>query len=278
MWGQPLSGQTGRYASSENFGGFFGKSKQMCWLSHLCKDPSRAFTSSNEPHLLQVDFMRTVLLSSRSHFSVKPSLATMRSTVLCGVTLGNPPFGGDYESNSRELPTWSVKLASIAGVTRRDLGRFRIRFLLAGAAPLLADAWEGRLAGRIWKPPIFHIRGFRVSVRKLLSVGLVISLSPCTSAQSGPTFRARLDGGSKGVPLHLEGKLYISPHRIEFEAFPQIENIVWSCEKIKHLGRRRETVTIDSASGTYRLNVNSPEEAERFADTATFACKGSPES
>ncbi len=111
--------------------------------------------------------------------------------------------------------------------------------------------------------------------RKLLSLGLVIILSLCTSAQSGSSFRARLDGGSKGVPLHLEGKLYISPHRIEFEAFPQVENIRWSCDQIKRVGQRREIVTIDSASGTYRFNVNSPEEAERFADTANLACQGS---
>lgn len=47
-----------------------------------------------------------------------------------------------------------------------------------------------------------------------------------------------------------------------------IENIVWFC-------RRREIVTLDSVSGSYRFNVNSPLEAERFADIATFACRGS---
>lgn len=114
-----------------------------------------------------------------------------------------------------------------------------------------------------------------MSARKLVSLGVVISLSLCTSAQSGSAFHARLDGGSKGVPFHLEGELHISPNRIEFEAFPQIENIVWSCEQINHVGQRREIVTIDSVSGTYRFNVNSAQEAERFADTATFACKGS---
>ena len=114
-------------------------------------------------------------------------------------------------------------------------------------------------------------------VRNLLSLGLFMSLSLCTSAQSGSTFRARLDGGSKGVPSHLEGMLHISPNRIEFEAFPQIENLVWSCERIKHLGRRGETVTIDSPSGTYRFNVNSPEEAESFADTAISLARVLPE-
>jgi len=69
----------GRYDDSEeNFGGFFGRSGQTCWLCHLLNEPSPAFTSWNAPHRLQVDLMRATPSASRASISSKS-----RSSAIC---------------------------------------------------------------------------------------------------------------------------------------------------------------------------------------------------
>jgi hypothetical protein len=84
-----------------------------------------------------------------------------------------------------------------------------------------------------------------------------------------------LDGGSRGVP-HLNGTIYLSETRIEFEAFPQVENMTLPCTAIRAAGRprrNRNVITINSAGVAYRFDLYSAPQAERFMAALAVACK-----
>jgi hypothetical protein len=120
-----------------------------------------------------------------------------------------------------------------------------------------------------------------VSVPKLTSMWIaIIAPSFCTLAQSGSAASAistRLDGGSKAVPSHLEGKIQTRSDRIEFEAFPQQEVLVWSCEQIKNIAQHRwpnrEMVTVNAENNAYWFTFKSADQAKRFVDTANAVCR-----
>jgi hypothetical protein len=90
-------------------------------------------------------------------------------------------------------------------------------------------------------------------------------------------FSARLDGGSKGVPSNLPGTLYVSPGRVEFEAFPQVEYLVWSCKDVKavqrHRGSDRQMVTLRFTVASYRFDLDSTVQSARLASMIADSCK-----
>lgn len=96
------------------------------------------------------------------------------------------------------------------------------------------------------------------------------------AAEPALSFPARLDGGSRGVPSHLPGTIYVATERVEFHAFPQVEDLVWSCRKIgdfkQHYRPGGAIVIIEVAGSVYRINLMSPRQARAFADAATSAC------
>jgi len=87
------------------------------------------------------------------------------------------------------------------------------------------------------------------------------------------SFPARLDGGSKGIPFHLPGTVYVSTDRIEFQAFPQVEYIVWSCKQIERLSVGKETVTLETGRGKYRFSLKSAQQATVFIGETHSACR-----
>ena len=120
-----------------------------------------------------------------------------------------------------------------------------------------------------------------MSAPKLASMLIaIVALCPCIFAQSGSataSLSTRLDGGSEAVPSHLEGKIRTLSGRIEFEAFPQQEVLVWSCGQIKNVAEHRwpnrEMVTVNAQNGTYWFTFNSADQAKSFVDTANSICK-----
>src|SRR5580704_14267528 len=82
------------------------------------------------------------------------------------------------------------------------------------------------------------------------------------AAEPALSLPARLDGGRKGVPSHLPGTIYVSTDRVEFHAFPQVEDLVWSCRQIgdlrQHYRPGSAIVTIEVAGSVYRFNLMSP--------------------
>jgi hypothetical protein len=87
---------------------------------------------------------------------------------------------------------------------------------------------------------------------------------------------AMLDGGSRGVPSSLSGTVSLSETRVEFEAFPQVENVTLPCTAIRAARRPRRNknvITIDSAGVAYRFDLYSATQAERFLAALAVACK-----
>jgi hypothetical protein len=122
-------------------------------------------------------------------------------------------------------------------------------------------------------------RGWRRAIGCIL---LVYSIGPCgllVRAQSNNalgarvSFLARLDGGSKGVPSHLPGTIYVSTDRVEFQAFPQVEGFVWSCKQIERLSVGKETVTLETERGKYRFSLRSAQQATAFLEETNSACR-----
>jgi hypothetical protein len=110
---------------------------------------------------------------------------------------------------------------------------------------------------------------------------LLYSIAPCDvliRAQSSNalkdkvSFPARLDGGSKGVPSHLPGTVYVSTDRIEFQAFPQVEGFVWSCKQIERLSGGKDTVSLETGRAKYRFSLKSVEQATAFIEEIQSAC------
>jgi hypothetical protein len=86
---------------------------------------------------------------------------------------------------------------------------------------------------------------------------------------------ARLDGGSKGVPSHLPGTIYVSTGRVEFHAFPQVEDLVWGCREVGDLGKESRSgaiVRVEVSGSVYRINLLSPRQATAFVNASTSAC------
>jgi hypothetical protein len=105
------------------------------------------------------------------------------------------------------------------------------------------------------------------------------SLPPRAEARSAAasvlSFPARIDGGSKGVPSHLPGTISVSTGRVEFHAFPQVEDLVWSCRVggfRQHHRPGSAIVKIEAAGSVYRFNLVSTRQALAFADAVTSAC------
>jgi hypothetical protein len=108
------------------------------------------------------------------------------------------------------------------------------------------------------------------------------SIGPCSllvQAQSNHalgarvSFPARLDGGSKGVPSHLPGTIYVSTDRVEFQAFPQVEGFVWSCKQIERLSVGKEIVSMETERGKYRFSLKSAQQATGFLEETNSACR-----
>lgn len=107
--------------------------------------------------------------------------------------------------------------------------------------------------------------------------------SPCALPQSSVTtaprqaFPAKLDGGSKGVPSELSGTFYVSPGRLEFDAFPQVEYLVWSCEEMKAMQRTagfdRRTVILRFTVASYRFHLESTTQSDVFVNAVAASCK-----
>jgi hypothetical protein len=110
---------------------------------------------------------------------------------------------------------------------------------------------------------------------------LIRSCSLATQAQSSKapqanlSFPVRLDGGSKGVPSHLPGTIYVSTDRIEFQAFPQVEGIIWSCKQIETLSVGKDMVTLETGHAKYRVNLKSSQQATAFVEETQSACENS---
>lgn len=109
-----------------------------------------------------------------------------------------------------------------------------------------------------------------------LATTVAIAAPPDSTDHSRISFPAKLEGGSNGTPSHLTGTIYVSPNRFEFDAFPQVEDIVYSCNQIKFVGRRgmgRQTVVVSSSMADYRFNLNSDQQANSFIAALTSTCK-----
>jgi flagellar biosynthesis/type III secretory pathway ATPase len=79
-------------------------------------------------------------------------------------------------------------------------------------------------------------------------------------------FATQLIGGSKGMPRHLDGHLLVSRSSVQFEAFPQIENLSWSCRQltsVTHKGKSNETL-IRATAKSYLFDLGSPQQPLRW--------------
>jgi hypothetical protein len=103
---------------------------------------------------------------------------------------------------------------------------------------------------------------------------LLVIVGQPSMAGTAVSLPAALDGGSRGVP-HLNGTIHVSDSRIEFEAFPQVENLTFSCGTFgasRHPRRNGNVITIYSSGLTYRFDIYSTLQAERLM-TLINACK-----
>jgi hypothetical protein len=107
---------------------------------------------------------------------------------------------------------------------------------------------------------------------------LFVRAQSSNALEAKVSFPARLDGGSKGVPSHLPGTIYVSTDRIEFQAFPQVEDIVWSCRQVERLSIAKERVTLETGRGKYRVSLKSAQQAIAFIEATHSACseRGAP--
>jgi hypothetical protein len=97
-----------------------------------------------------------------------------------------------------------------------------------------------------------------------------------SSAGTTASFPAMLSGGSSGVLLSLTGTISLSEARIEFEAFPQVENVTLPCRSVsagRRSRRNKNVITIDSAGVAYRFDLYSAPQAQRFMAALAVACK-----
>jgi hypothetical protein len=113
----------------------------------------------------------------------------------------------------------------------------------------------------------------------LAAMLFLIAAGQSSSAGTTASFPAMLAGGSRGVPLSLPGTLYLSEARLEFEAFPQIENVTLPCTVIKSVDYARHNksvVTIVSAGSTYQFDLRSASQAQLLLDGLVSRCSDLP--
>jgi hypothetical protein len=131
-------------------------------------------------------------------------------------------------------------------------------------------------------PFLFRGQQTRSWRRKIGCSLLLYSIGPCglfvwsqssNALEAKVSFSAQLDGGSKGVPSHLPGTIYVSTDRVEFQAFPQVESIIWSCEQIEHLSFGKETATLETRRAKYRFSLKSAQQATAFIEETHSACR-----
>jgi len=135
-----------------------------------------------------------------------------------------------------------------------------------GVGEELSFAHEGTLASRK-ENPLLHAA--------ITTILLLVAVGQSSLASTIVSFPAMLDGGSRGVP-HLNGTIYLSETRIEFEAFPQVENMTLPCTAIRAAGhprRNKNVITIDSAGVAYRFDLYSAPRAERFMAILVSTCE-----
>lgn len=87
---------------------------------------------------------------------------------------------------------------------------------------------------------------------------------------------AMLIGGSKGLPSHLSGDLHVRADAVDFEAYPQIYNVSWSCNDLRQIGalvRKNQTVALSSAIGVHRFDLLNTNAARQFENEVQSICK-----
>jgi hypothetical protein len=108
----------------------------------------------------------------------------------------------------------------------------------------------------------------------ITAIFILAAFGQPSSAGTTSSFPALLDGGSNGVP-HLPGAVTVSETRVEFEAFPQVENVALPCTSIKQAlfaRGHKNVVTIVSADTTYRFDLHSGPQADKFMAAITSSC------
>jgi hypothetical protein len=111
----------------------------------------------------------------------------------------------------------------------------------------------------------------------LLAVIAAVSVRP--TAQDCPkppsVFACTLHGPDKAVDAHLDGSLRVTANRIEFEAFPPVENLTWSCNKVSSVEvkrRSKNAVALRSSESNYLFDLKTRDQASRFVEAAKCVC------
>ena len=109
----------------------------------------------------------------------------------------------------------------------------------------------------------------------ITAILLLVAVGQSSLVGTTASFPAMLAGGSNGVP-HLNGTISVAETRIEFEAFPQVENLELPCRAIRDTRqprRKKNMISIDSAGVAYRSDLYSAPQAERFMAALAVACR-----
>jgi hypothetical protein len=125
---------------------------------------------------------------------------------------------------------------------------------------------------RVWR----WIIGYVLLFYSMGPCGLFVRAQSRLAPEAKLGFSVQMDGGSRGVPSHLPGIIYVSKDRIEFQAFPQVEDMVWSCKQIHRLSSKSENATLVAGPTKYRFNLKSAQQATAFIDATHSACGGVP--
>jgi hypothetical protein len=110
----------------------------------------------------------------------------------------------------------------------------------------------------------------------ITAILLLVAFGQSSLVGTTVSFPAMLAGGSKGIASSLPGTLHLSGTRLEFEAFPQVENVALPCATIKAASFARgnkNVITIVSAGATYRFDLHSGSQSQQFMATLTSNCK-----
>jgi hypothetical protein len=116
-----------------------------------------------------------------------------------------------------------------------------------------------------WRLALVLTAIFVVSVRS--------AAQDCSALPS--VFACTLHSSDRAADGHLEGSLRVVPKRIEFEAFPQVENITLSCGQISAVelkGRNKNAVAIRSSDSNYVFDLETNDRASMFVEAAKCAC------
>jgi hypothetical protein len=97
-----------------------------------------------------------------------------------------------------------------------------------------------------------------------------VALGSSSSRPEIEAFPAMLEGGSRGVSSSLTGTIYISESRMEFEAFPQVEILVFPCNVPQ---RHKNKISLYSRHRIYKFDLYSVQQANRFVAALSIACR-----